>query len=1018
MSSIKLYIAVLLLLCSFTAAAGVDTLGRVHFDVHNGLPSNNLYTFLQDRYGYMWFATENGVVKYNGYTFRTFNTNDGMPSPEVWKLTEDRYGRLWANYHSTQLGYFKQDVFKTIDFNLPRIYNTSIFLDKRGIPYFTYGLPSVTTLLSFDSADKISIQKFPGFSGTMLSGDHRFISILQPYNILCEMEFANGKVKAKPFCDTVLAKKMRHDNSNMVITSDNLCLNFKNGENFLSCYDLNNCTTDTISLKSYGAAEEEIIYNFDVIEDKFIVVTQNAVYVLGHGLKLLRRIEVNKLLPGKPQIAYWTVDDIGNEWFATNSVGGYMFPAKFLQLQKDNILNEAGDETYVGSLADGTTCWWSKLKKTIIAISADNKVNYYWTDKIVKRVADYDNNNMLISAPDGLFVCEKENGLLHFIQEGRYIELGPKTVGTYIKPTHSIYTEAIKSNEFYSVINIQQYKNGRFFLSNYGNIKVVDIDTGKILLDVIAFNRYTTSLYDSALNRIVYYNREGFLIVRPDSIKTVEVKKHVLKLLDIDVISSMAVDRYGDLIIAEDKNLVLFNLSTRNIVHVNLNVNFANLKMAVSGDKLILAGKFGLAYANILGSCKLSSFKVAPNVNTNIYDNVKDIVVDNYGKIFVATDNGIFNSTVDDLVHSDKLMDDHDNNFMKITITNPYPKRIFNADTLFFPARTDKITFDCINIYAKGSRYFVYKIEGINDWQKSVSGEALLTDVKPGIGYKVLCYVVDDMWKSKLYAFYIYKQPRWYETLFWVRLFWVGGVMLAGALVAFIILITRYYVNQSNKKKSRLLDLELRAIYSQINPHFIFNTLSSALFFINRRQFTEAYSHVSKFSRLLRSYLKSSQERYISVAEEISMLRNYIELQQIRFEEKLDYTIEVDNKIPADNVKIPSLLLQPLVENAINHGLFHKKGRGTLSLKFLQGTTSDDLIVVIEDNGIGRLKASEINRSNIFKRESYGTQLTRKLIEIFREYEHMNIYLQYTDKLAPDTGTIVTLTIRNVKYDA
>jgi sensor histidine kinase YesM len=117
-------------------------------------------------------------------------------------------------------------------------------------------------------------------------------------------------------------------------------------------------------------------------------------------------------------------------------------------------------------------------------------------------------------------------------------------------------------------------------------------------------------------------------------------------------------------------------------------------------------------------------------------------------------------------------------------------------------------------------------------------------------------------------------------------------------------------------------------------------------------------------------------------------------------------------------VKIPSLLLQPLVENAINHGLFHKQGKGTLTISFVQGASSDELICIIEDDGVGRQRAAEIKQQNTVQYKSYGTKLTRRLIHIFNEYEDMNISMEYIDKHEPETGTIVKLTIRNLKYEA
>jgi LytS/YehU family sensor histidine kinase len=161
--------------------------------------------------------------------------------------------------------------------------------------------------------------------------------------------------------------------------------------------------------------------------------------------------------------------------------------------------------------------------------------------------------------------------------------------------------------------------------------------------------------------------------------------------------------------------------------------------------------------------------------------------------------------------------------------------------------------------------------------------------------------------------------------------------------------------------------------------------------------------------------LKSSQNRYVSLGEEIEMLRNYMELQQIRFDEKFSYHIDIDNKLPVDNIMIPSLLLQPLVENAINHGLFHSLGAGELLLRFRQGKDNTEMVCEIEDNGIGREASMKINQESSTK-ESYGTKLTNKLLDIFKDYEHMDINLEYTDKPYPGTGTIVTLTLKNLKY--
>ena len=221
---------------------------------------------------------------------------------------------------------------------------------------------------------------------------------------------------------------------------------------------------------------------------------------------------------------------------------------------------------------------------------------------------------------------------------------------------------------------------------------------------------------------------------------------------------------------------------------------------------------------------------------------------------------------------------------------------------------------------------------------------------------------------------------------------------------------THASINRKNEKERRLLELELKSMYAQINPHFIFNSLNSALYLIKKEHTDKAYNHISKFSHLLRFYLKSSRNRYITLAEEITNLRNYIELQQTRFAHTFSYEITVDPSISAGTIKIPSLLLQPIVENAINHGLLPRES-GRLSISIKEGTLVGSIQCIIEDNGIGRGQ-SKANRGEAEK-ESYGSDLIKELITTFNRYERTNITIEYIDKQLPETGTVVIVNINN-----
>jgi len=193
--------------------------------------------------------------------------------------------------------------------------------------------------------------------------------------------------------------------------------------------------------------------------------------------------------------------------------------------------------------------------------------------------------------------------------------------------------------------------------------------------------------------------------------------------------------------------------------------------------------------------------------------------------------------------------------------------------------------------------------------------------------------------------------------------------------------------------------------------------LGSALLLIQKKNMDGAYIHISKFSRLLRAYIKSARNKYITLEEEINNLRTYTDLQQTRFKDKFDVEIIVDADLNVKHVKIPTLLLQPIVENAINHGLFHKKEQGHLKIEFRMDELKNEIVCIIDDNGIGRKQAKLIKEQSAIKEESYGDQLIKDLIAIFNKYEKTNIQINYIDKESPLTGTIVELRIRNYQYE-
>lgn len=212
--------------------------------------------------------------------------------------------------------------------------------------------------------------------------------------------------------------------------------------------------------------------------------------------------------------------------------------------------------------------------------------------------------------------------------------------------------------------------------------------------------------------------------------------------------------------------------------------------------------------------------------------------------------------------------------------------------------------------------------------------------------------------------------------------------------------------------QSRLTEVNFAALRSQMNPHFIFNCLNSIKLYTEQNNNEAASEYLSKFAQLIRSTLDNARREKVILAEEIESLELYLQLEAMRFKEKLAYTVLVDKNVDVDFIEIPPMLVQPYIENAIWHGLMHKKEGGNITVRLSQVNENSLLVIVIEDNGIGRKKAGELKSKTAEKRKSHGTQITSERIALINEKYQMaaevNTADLYNEQSEP-SGTSVTI---------
>lgn len=227
------------------------------------------------------------------------------------------------------------------------------------------------------------------------------------------------------------------------------------------------------------------------------------------------------------------------------------------------------------------------------------------------------------------------------------------------------------------------------------------------------------------------------------------------------------------------------------------------------------------------------------------------------------------------------------------------------------------------------------------------------------------------------------------------------------------LLVFTIYLLYRNSKQQKLANnlLALKSLRTQMNPHFIFNALNSVNNYIAINDERNANRYLSEFSTLMRSVLENSDEDFIPLTKELELLKLYVRLEHMRFQDKFDYTIRVDETIKAFDFQIPPMLLQPYIENAIWHGLRYKEEKGMLNVS-ISKKDNETLQISIEDNGIGRKRSMELKTKNQLRQKSKGMGNIKKRISILNDMYKDKVEVMISDLLENGQGTKVVLTIK------
>lgn len=1013
----KLFITCLLICVASTSVAQNSSVYNIN--KYNGLTSNHVYCVLIDRLGYLWLGTTDGVYRYNGYNLRRYDYNDGLPNVDVWNLFEDKQGRIWLRSIAQHIGYIKNNryerVYKNTRNPFLEIYPEALNETDDGKIYFfnnttdqnrtyVYCLIENDTLKSANIFEE-KLNTLPQVIGTYAYHTHD--SQFYLYNlqeIFNNHDSTYGSPDKKIPTDVNITQALLNTFVNIFI------------EKYYSYYTptdaiLNFTDAYTGRKHSYNIRlllkdpNEQIFFCYSDTRS-FYCITRNSIIIIDSVLNIDTIYQLNKLLPNHPISGFNTTYLLENKiWgtiIGTNNNGVYIKNERPGSLQPAKSKLE--EFTFLNNRNDTDGYWWNskEYKLAIVTNGEIKKVitlnGFYGLKKVIRYDSTYD---IILSIKSSYWI--DKNNIATAINHNIDTAISVDTVNYGYTIKHGNF---VHCNDLLVADNKDVYMLG---ISVLGTRRIrFDKPKRRLYYNTCHDQRFRNIHYSRPNNTIICYSTDKVFLFNPDSDFRIEINQRQLELLGFNAIEKIATDDNGNIFIKDYYGLKVINYKNGKIRALLKTYNLRQAKMEVIDNNIFVAGNFGILKA-----------RIGVNGNITITDNFQNTKNIHYRYLYdvqfavnhatIKTDNGVF-------VYQFNDNNDFDfNNYKVIANYDGVLLPLSYNDTLTIEQGTNIMSLDVIKPTGSGDLRIEYSLNE-SPYQFS-ENQVILPVLEPG-GYNIISLIAsDESWRSRPLKFTIYIQPKWWQTQTAKRVIVVLFLLTFIGFVYLVIVMTRRFVNRNNERRNQRRELELKSIYSQINPHFIFNSLSTAQYFVKKNKNKEAYEHINQFSDLLRSYIKSSRAKYITIAEEIENLENYLELQLTRFEEKFEYAINVHRDIDPTKVKIPSLLLQPLVENALNHGIFHSNKKGNLSIIFkTDEKDKDTLVCVVDDDGIGRQRSKELRGKIIRKADSYGTILIKELIDTFNKYEKINIEIEYIDKQVPLTGTTAIIRIKNFTH--
>lgn len=943
------------------------TLNFRHYSVDDGLANSTVYYIFQDSKDFIWIATESGVNRFDGNKFELFTMDNGLSDNEVLQIHEDSSGRIWFLTLNGKLSYFFNEEFhntSTTPWLKKSMDNGSLisfFEDSLKRLWFS---TNQNKLIQIDSKNKTHV-----FSASSHSFVNAFLSETPQKDLIAFTENSLFKLQKNKFIRLPLidyplsAKSIFYDNANKRISFL--------GSTGLIQYD----GTRTKKIAHIRQKETYAISGL-LLERKNIWIGS-----MGHGLMLYNKDnEFFEEHLKNLNISHIIKDRQGNIWISTIGNGIYLLP-----YQKNFTRHITRSDGLSGDVVTSIV----KSRNNLFLGYNNGSLDILNTEtvrNIISRpLSDYD--------PVKELQYQIARGALWLASDNSLLKLSPhkKQVNLLNDPKWSRYALKSFSLDSHKSVAIA-LASGVYILRDFQKNTISHVDLSTIpripgRAYAVHYDPYDGLWFSNI--RGLHYMKGGRLT---ELFKKYPKLRH--RITDIATLpdNTIICSSYGfGVFIIKDLKLIK-TITTRN----GLSSNICKKLFVEGRNAWVVTGK-GLSKINFLPHrVKVDNYDTEKGLLSN---EINDIYVEN-DTAYIASNRGL---TIFKKSHEPGSSAIPPVLIRSVSVNNKLSS-LSRLSDLSHAENNVSITFICMDYANPKQVVYSYRTSRKEPWTETKEQTIEFSSLPPGhYNLEIRARSMYTDWTKPNMIQLNVAAP------FWLRWWSITLTSLLATSMLFF-LIRRYYrVKQIKEKeklltKTRLIALEQQALQAMMNPHFIFNVMNSIQYFINTRDNTMANQVLTGFARLIRKNLDICNKSYISIEEEVTYLGLYLSLEKLRFGEKMTYSINTNTTIDLAETYIPSMLLQPYVENAIWHGIMPMDAPGEIRVDITNEGSS--LILTIRDNGIGINDSMKSKNSDHISR---GMQLTQQRIGLMNKFNKSNISISASQQT--EGGTIVTVKI-------